>query len=115
MRLQTIAKQLPREKLILCLALARENDPTNSEMSYWLGVHLLQGDSSDESDDRWKEICRGVENLESATKLSPTDARAHYHLGMAIATRHKYAMRTRRAHLLPEEIRGKGILLRGGP
>jgi len=111
MRLQTIAKQLPREKLIPCLVLARENDPKNSEMSYWLGVHLLQGDSSDESDDRWKEICRGVENLESATKLSPTDARAHYHLGMAIATRHKYAMRTRRAHLLPPAAEAAASLI----
>lgn len=101
MRLQTIAKQLPREMLIPCLELAREHDPTNSEMSYWLGVHLLQGDSSDESDHRWNEICRGVDTLQTATELNPTDARAHFHLGMSIATRHKYAMRTKRAHLLP--------------
>jgi hypothetical protein len=72
MRLQTIAKQLPRGKLIPCLELARENDPTNSEMSYWLGVHLLQGDSSDESDLRWNEICRGVDTLKTATELNPT-------------------------------------------
>jgi len=101
MRLQTIAKQLERENLIPCLELARENDPMNSEMSYWLGVHLLQGDSSDESDFRWNEICQGVDTLKAAAELNPTDARAHFHLGMAIATRHKYAMRTRRAHLLP--------------
>ena len=101
MRLQTIAKQLPREKLIPSLELARQNDPTNSEMSYWLGVHLLQGDSSDVSDLRWNEICYGVDTLRTATELNPTDARAHYHLGMSIATRHKYAMQTRRVHLLP--------------
>jgi tetratricopeptide (TPR) repeat protein len=101
MRLQTIAKQLPRDKLIPCLELAREHDPLNSEMSYWLGVHLLQGDSSDQSDQRWNEICRGVDVLQTATQLNPTDARAHFHLGMAIASRHKYAMRTKRAHLLP--------------
>ena len=29
MRLQTIAKQLPRDKLIPSLELARQNDPTN--------------------------------------------------------------------------------------
>jgi tetratricopeptide (TPR) repeat protein len=101
MRLQTIAKQLPRDRLIPCLELAREHDPMNSEMSYWLGVHLLQGDSSDESDSRWNEICRGVDVLQRATELNPTDARAHFHLGMAIASRHKYAMRTKRAHFLP--------------
>lgn len=101
MRLQTIAKQLPRDKLIPCLELAKEHDRFNSEMSYWLGVHLLQGDTSDESDLRWDEICRGVAALEAAAQLNPTDARANFHLGMAIATRHKYAMRTRRAHLLP--------------
>lgn len=101
MRLQTIAKQLPRDKLIPCLELAKEHDRYNSEMSYWLGVHLLQGDPNDESDLRWDEICRGVSALEAAAELNPTDARANFHLGMAIATRHKYAMRTRRAHLLP--------------
>ena len=39
--------------------------------------------------------------LEAAAELNPADARAFYHLGMAISTRHKYAMRTKRAHLLP--------------
>lgn len=34
MRLQTIAKQQPREKLILLLELARENKPANGEMNY---------------------------------------------------------------------------------
>ena len=101
MRLQSIAKTLPRNQLIPCLELARKNDPTNSEMSYWLGVHLLQGDMHDPSEERWEEICRGVETLKYATLLNPADARAYYHLGMAISTRHKYAMRTKRAHLLP--------------
>lgn len=102
MRLQSIAKELlQRDKLISCLQLARENDPNNSEISYWLGVHLIQGDVSDPSDERWEEICQGVGSLEQSTLLNPADARAHYHFGMAISTRHKYAMRTRRAHLLP--------------
>lgn len=102
MRLQSIAKELrSRSQLISCLEIARENDPTNSEMSYWLGVHLLQGSMADPSDERWEEICRGVEIFKSATLLNPADARAHYHHGMAIAARHKYAMRTRKAHLLP--------------
>ena len=65
------------------------------------GVHLIQGDMADTSEDRWREICRGVESLEDSIQLNPFDARAHYHLGMAIATRHKYAMRTRRADELP--------------
>ncbi|KAK1736629.1 tetratricopeptide repeat-containing protein [Skeletonema marinoi] len=101
MRLQTMAKELPREQCLRGLELARSYDPLNSEMSYWLGVHLLQGDPNDPSDERWEEICRGVETLEAAAELNPADARAYYHLGMAISTRHKYAMRTKRAHLLP--------------
>lgn len=101
MRLQSIAKELPRDKLIPCMRLAKINDPTNSEVPYWLGVHLLQGDMDDPSDERWAEICEGVESLKLSTLLNPADARAHYHLGMGISTRHKYAMRTKRANLLP--------------
>ena len=101
MRLQSVAKELEREKLIPFLHLARDKDPTNSEILYWLGVHLLQGDPNDPSDERWEEICQGVESLKQSTLLNPADARVHYHLGMGISTRHKYAMRTRRAHLLP--------------
>ena len=104
MRLQSIAKEelkLAREKLLPSLQLARENDPVNSEVLYWLGVHLIQGDMNDPSDARWEEICRGVELLQASALLNPADARAHYHLGMGISTRHKYAMRTKRAHLLP--------------
>jgi len=102
MRLQSIAKELPsRDLLIPCLEIAKSNDPTNSEMSYWLGVHLLQGDMNDPSDERWNEICYGVDVLRDSTLLNPADARAHYHHGMAISARHKYAMRTQRAHLLP--------------
>ncbi|KAL3807273.1 hypothetical protein ACHAXA_004089 [Cyclostephanos tholiformis] len=101
MRLQSIGKELDRDKLILSLRLARENDPTNSEVPYWHGVHLIQGDMNEESDDRWTEITQGVESLKLSTLLNPADARAHYHLGMAISARHKYAMRTKRAHLLP--------------
>lgn len=65
------------------------------------GVHLIQGDMADTSENRWREICGGVEFLEDSIQLNPSDARAHYHLGMAISTRHKYAMRTRRADELP--------------
>ena len=101
MRLQSIGKELDRDKLIPSLCLARDNDPTNSEVPYWLGVHLFQGDMNDESDERWAELSQGVESLKVSTLLNPADARAHYHLGMAISTRHKYAMRTKRAHLLP--------------
>ena len=101
MRLQAMAKELPRDQCIRGLDLARSFDPKNSEMSYWLGVHLLQGDPDDPTNKRWEEICRGIETLEASTELNPADARAHYHLGMAISTRHKYAMRTKRAHLLP--------------
>jgi len=101
MRLQTMAKELPRDQCLSGLELARSYDPMNGELSYWLGVHLLQGDPNDPTDERWEEICRGVETLEAATQLNPADARARYHLGMAISTRHKYAMRTKRAHLLP--------------
>ncbi len=102
MRLQSVAKELPtRDLLIPCLEIARSNDPENSEMSYWLGVHLLQGDMNDPSDERWNEICYGLDVLKNATILNPADARAHYHHGMAISARHKYAMRTQRAHLLP--------------
>jgi tetratricopeptide (TPR) repeat protein len=101
MRLQSIGKELDRDKLIPSLCLARDNDPTNSEVPYWLGVHLFQGDMTDESDERWAELSQGVESLKVSTLLNPADARAHYHLGMAISTRHKYAMRTKRAHLLP--------------
>lgn len=101
MRLQSIGKQLRRDKLIPCLQLASNNDPTNSEQRYWLGVHLIQGDMADTSENRWREICGGVEFLEDSIQLNPSDARAHYHLGMAISTRHKYAMRTRRADELP--------------
>jgi len=101
MRLQSIGKELQRDKLIPSLRLARQNDPTNSEVPYWLGVHLIQGDMNDPSDERWEEICEGVESLSMSTLLNPADARAHYHLGMALSARHKYAMRTKRAHLLP--------------
>jgi len=101
MRLNQIAKELPRDKLIPCLKLASNNDPTNNEVPYWLGVHTIQGDMNDPSDERWTEICQGVESLKLSALLNPADARAHFHLGMAISTRHKYAMRTKRAHLLP--------------
>lgn len=101
MRLIPIAKELPGDKLVSCLELAQRNDPTNNEVPYWLGVHLLQGDPDDPSEERWADICRGVDTLQLSTRLNPADARAHYHLGMAICTRHKHAMRTRRAHLLP--------------
>ncbi len=101
MRLQSIGKELERDKLIPSLSLASDNDPTNSEVPYWLGVHLIQGDMNDESDERWAEISQGVESLKLSTLLNPADARAHYHLGMAISTRHKYAMRTKRTNLLP--------------
>lgn len=83
----------------------------NSEMSYWLGVHLMQGDSDNPSDERWEEIRRGVEALEAAIELNPADARAHYHLGMAISARHKYAMRTKRAHLLPPAADAAGRII----
>jgi len=101
MRLQSIAKELTRDKLIPCLKLAKNNDPRNSEIPYWLGVHLLQGDMNAPSGKRWDEICEGIDSFKLSTFLNPADARAHYHLGMAISTRHKYAMRTKRAHLLP--------------
>jgi len=101
MRLQTMAKELPREQCLRGLELARSYDPLNSEMSYWLGVHLLQGDPNDPSDERWEEICQGVQSFERSIVLNPADARAHYNLGMALSERHKYAMRTRRMHLLP--------------
>lgn len=101
MRLQSIAVGLEREKRIRALQLASDNDPTNSEVPYWLGVHLIQGDMNDVSDERWEEICTGLESLMHSISLNPADARAHYHLGMAISTRHKYAIRTRRTHLLP--------------
>ncbi|KAL7543635.1 hypothetical protein ACHAXR_012933 [Thalassiosira sp. AJA248-18] len=100
MRLQSIAK-MHRDKLIPALQLARSNDPANSEVPYWLGVHLIQGDIYDPKDVRWEEICQGVDSLKLSTVLNPADARAHYHHGMGISTRHKYAMRTKRAHLLP--------------
>ncbi|KAL7542951.1 hypothetical protein ACHAXR_012244, partial [Thalassiosira sp. AJA248-18] len=100
--LQSIAKELHRDKLIPALKLARSNDPINSEVPYLLGVYLIQGDIHDPTDDeRWAEICQGVESLKLSTVLNPADARAHYHHGMGISTRHKYAMRTKRAHLLP--------------
>lgn len=102
MRLQTMAKELPRDQCIRGLELARSYDPMNSEMSYWLGVNLLQGDPNNPTDERWEEICRGVETLETAAQLNPADARARYHLGMSYHTRHKYAMRTKRTHLLPQ-------------
>lgn len=101
MRLQSIAVGLEREKRICALQLAGDNDPTNSEVSYWLGVHLIQGDMNDPSDERWNELLEGVESLKRSISLNPADARTHYHLGMAISTRHKYAMQTKRAHLLP--------------
>jgi tetratricopeptide (TPR) repeat protein len=101
MRLQSIGKELDRDKHISSLRLARGNDPTNSEIPYWLGVNLIEGDMNDESDERWTEISQGVESLHQSTMLNPADARAHYHLGMAISTRHKYAMRTKRTNLLP--------------
>lgn len=101
MRLQTIAKELPRDQLVPCLQLARTNDPSNGELSFWLGIHLIQGDMNDQSDERWDGICDGVESLKLSTLLNPADARAHYHFGMGLSTRHKYAMRSKRAHLLP--------------
>lgn len=101
MRLQSIAKDLPTDKLVPFLRLARSNDPNNNEIPYWLGVHLVSGDSSDPSDERWEQISEGVEMLKVSSLLNPADARAHYHHGMGISSRHKYAMRTRRAHLLP--------------
>jgi len=101
MRLQSIGKELDRDKHISSLRLARGNDPTNSEIPYWLGVNLIEGDMNDESDERWTEISQGVESLYQSTMLNPADARAHYHLGMAISTRHKYAMRSKRTNLLP--------------
>jgi tetratricopeptide (TPR) repeat protein len=112
MRLQTMAKELQsRADLIRTIDLARSYDPMNSEMSYWLGVHLMQGDSDNPSDERWEEVCRGVEALEAAIELNPADARAHYHLGMAISARHKYAMRTKRAHLLPPAADAAGRII----
>ena len=111
MRLQSMAKQLDREKCLHGLQLGRSCDPKNSEMSYWLGVHLLQGDSNDPTDERWDEICRGVETLERAVELNPADARARFHLGMAISTRHKYAMRTKRAHLLPPAADAASLMI----
>eukprot|EP00577_Skeletonema_sp_RCC1716_P001218 CAMPEP_0113379404 /NCGR_PEP_ID=MMETSP0013_2-20120614/4206_1 /TAXON_ID=2843 ORGANISM="Skeletonema costatum, Strain 1716" /NCGR_SAMPLE_ID=MMETSP0013_2 /ASSEMBLY_ACC=CAM_ASM_000158 /LENGTH=883 /DNA_ID=CAMNT_0000261673 /DNA_START=261 /DNA_END=2912 /DNA_ORIENTATION=- /assembly_acc=CAM_ASM_000158 len=102
MRLTPLAKQLSREKLISCLKLATKNDPTSHALPYALGVHLTQeGDMNDPSDERWEEICQGVESFERSIVLNPADARAHYNLGMALSDRHKYAMRTRRMHLLP--------------
>ena len=101
MRLQSIGKELDRDKLIPSLGLARDNDSTNSEVPYWLGVHLFRGDMTDESDERWAELSQGVESLKASTLLNPADAQAHYHLGMAISTRHKFAMHTKRVHLLP--------------
>lgn len=101
MRMQSIAMGLERKKRILALQIASTNDPTNSEVFYWLGVHLIQGDMTDQSDERWEELRNGVELLMHSISLNPANARAHYHLGMAISTRHTYAMRTKRAHLLP--------------
>ncbi len=101
MRLQSIAMGLERDKRIHLLQLASDNDPINSEVPYWLGVHLIQGDMDDLSDERWQELIYGVESFKRSILLNPADARAHYHLGMAISTCHKYAMRTKRAHLLP--------------
>mgnify|MGYP007009452320 CR=1 FL=1 len=40
MRLSSIGKQLQRDKLIPCLQLASNNDPTNSEHKYWLGKNI---------------------------------------------------------------------------
>ena len=101
MRLQSMGQELERDKMIPVVRLARSNDPLNSECPYWLGVHLVQGDINDPSDERWADICEGLESLQLATEMNPADARAHYNLGMAISYRHKYAMRSRRAHLLP--------------
>jgi len=102
MRLTPLAKELTRDKLIPCLKLATINDPTSHALPYALGVHLLQqGDMDDPSDERWEEICQGVSSFEKAIELNPADARAYYNLGMAISTRHMYAMQTRRMHLLP--------------
>lgn len=44
------------------MKLARENDPINSEIPHWIGVYSMQGDSNDPSDERWEEICEGVES-----------------------------------------------------
>ena len=111
MRLQSIGKELDRDKHISSLRLARGNDPTNSETPYWLGVNLIEGDMNDESDERWTEISQGVESLYQSTMLNPADARAHYHLGMAISTRHKYAMRTKRTNLLPPaKVAGENLI-----
>lgn len=102
MRLTPLAKELTRDELIPCLKLAASNDPTSHALPYALGVHLTQeGDMNDPSDERWEEICQGVESFERSIALNPADARAHYCLGMALSERHKYAMRTRRMHLLP--------------
>lgn len=107
-----MAKELPRDKLIPSLQLARANDPVNSEVPFWIGVHSIQGDMTDPTDERWEEICQGVESLKASTLLNPADARAHYHLGMGITTRHKYAMQTRRAHLLPPPKEAADMLVK---
>ena len=39
--------------------------------------------------------------MRKSAAYSPSDARTYYHLGMALAARHKFAMRERLAHLLP--------------
>ena len=102
MRLTPLAKELTRDKLVPCLKLATRNDPTSHALPYALGVHLTQeGDMDDPSNERWEEICQGVESFERSIVLNPADARAHYNLGMALSARHMYAMRTRRMHHLP--------------
>lgn len=101
MRLASIGSDMIAESKKLCLQAARRNNPSNSEVPYWLGIHLVQGDMDDPSDERWAEISEGVEYLQLATSMNPADARSHYQLGMALASRFKYAMRTRRIHLHP--------------
>ena len=86
-----------------CLQLATQQDPLDAEAHFWSAFYLLNGDPS------YEDVELGIDYLESAARLCPSDARTLVLLGSAYSTRWAMAREAGRLNLHCEEEMEKTV------
>ncbi|VEU45053.1 unnamed protein product [Pseudo-nitzschia multistriata] len=99
------AQEIPGGLALRCLDLAMEETPFDGQAHFLKGFHLMRGgttpkdgrgNTTEDEEQRWRELQQSVFHLVRAAEYAPFDARIQCHLGMAYRQRWMFAKRTNR-------------------